>query len=789
MLPEVKQIVWAMTPDGGWGLWPGRISAETELLPRSSQEEDRLEYAIDWMDGSHDIGIPLRCVHPFEPYFLHNTGNGSNEKNPDFQESVFDAVRELLKEPGSALTPDQCQQIRDVLDGKARRRFKQKMVSLAGILGVDQKRVDMAKPYFHPRPPPVRVEVPQMFNAGQKVVFWHEAKLLAARVVLSRSGKNHEQEFLLHAVDWRQSKNANNWVHRELILPLNKATHQLLGNLNFFLSFRQMKLEDKEKDRRDMDASACSAAQAEAEQHAHFEEMDAEAASLTRTPASAKPNSASTSASFTVVRSSRRMEASPEAIKALRGKDIGVVRELFKRTGPPPECIMGEAIKWSTAEILRGLLELGGSENARVDGEPLLNLAVEAGAQRKVAVLLDFNPLIALNRRKMHALHFAARTGNAPIMKMLLEYLPKKHAAKKKLVDMRDDQGWTPLHWCATPEHEYLSIGTGACAELLLDHGANMDVQDTKQRTALWWAACRGNSPIIQLLLKRGAKKEWFTYAAFGKDISMGISKTKVPIVPRPGAEAERFAGYRDFVYIEHSIGNPAALDRKCCACKGPCTVENGCPCAKRNQGWLETLNMEPYQGPDIDRLHFDEPGCDSRTDHFVISECMGQCGCSHEKCQLSKVRSGLQKRLELRWHDRKGWCVHTTVDISKGEFVISYAGKYLSSQEMSTLEAKRSAEGIITTYLIEAPKYSIDGTEMGNVSRFFNHSCEPCLVPRKVDVGRKVRYWSLYGALFGFLQAYSRFCFYSFFVLYLRLSSIQQLPFSPNKIYVRAPS
>ena len=98
---------------------------------------------------------------------------------------------------------------------------------------------------------------------------------------------------------------------------------------------------------------------------------------------------------------------------------------------------MGEAIKWSTAEILRGLLELGGSENARVDGEPLLNLAVEAGAQRKVAVLLDFNPLIALNRRKMHALHFAARTGNAPIMKMLLEYLPKKHAAKKKLVSER----------------------------------------------------------------------------------------------------------------------------------------------------------------------------------------------------------------------------------------------------------------------------------------------------------------------------------------------------------------
>ena len=88
---------------------------------------------------------------------------------------------------------------------------------------------------------------------------------------------------------------------------------------------------------------------------------------------------------------------------------------------------------------------------------------------------------------------------------------------------------------------------------------------------------------------------------------------------------------------------------------------------------------------------------------------------------------------------------MHTLEDIGKGEYVISYAGKYLSSQEMSTLEAKRSAQGIITTYLIEAPRYSIDGTEMGNVSRFFNHSCDPCLVPRKVDVGRKVEQSSFF--------------------------------------------
>eukprot|EP00936_MAST-01D_sp_MAST-1D-sp1_P002042 g2042.t1 len=551
VLPEVGQIVWAMTPDGGWGLWPGRvIGSSSPVKSNGSPEQQSPEYVVDWIDGSSDPGIPLHCVYPFEPYLLHNTHNCSNEKNPDFQENVFKAVRELMKKSGSALTPDQCQQMMDVLDGTTRRRFKQKIGSLVAILGIDQQRVDRAKPYFHPRPPPVSVEVRYM------------------------AGNKHEQEFLLHAVDWRQSKNANNWVRRRFILPFNKATQQLLGNVNFFVRFRQMKVEDEGKERRDMDASACSAAQAEAEQHAHLEEMAVDAASCASNPANTEANLASAGgASVTVVRALRRthMDASPDAIKAIRDKDIGVAHALFARIGPPSACIMGEVIRWSTAEMLRALLELGGSENARVNGQPLLNLAVEAGAQRKVAVLLDFNPLFAQNRQKMHALHFAARTGNAPIMKMLLEYLPK-NAAKKKFVNMRDDQGWTPLHWCATPEHEYLSIGTGACAELLLDHGAQMEVQDMKKRTALWWAACRGNSPIIQLLLQRGAEKEWSQCAAFSRDISMGISKTKVRIVPRPGADAERFAGYRDFVYIEHSIGNPATLDRKCCACRDAVT-------------------------------------------------------------------------------------------------------------------------------------------------------------------------------------------------------------------------
>lgn len=81
----------------------------------------------------------------------------------------------------------------------------------------------------------------------------------------------------------------------------------------------------------------------------------------------------------------------------------------------------------------------------------------------------------------------------------------------------RDEQGRTPLHYlCASGMHETEPRGVQKClkiAELLLDAGAEADAEwasrDGQPKTPkrpLWWAVSwRKNTPLVELLLERGA--------------------------------------------------------------------------------------------------------------------------------------------------------------------------------------------------------------------------------------------------------------------------------------------
>ena len=53
----------------------------------------------------------------------------------------------------------------------------------------------------------------------------------------------------------------------------------------------------------------------------------------------------------------------------------------------------------------------------------------------------------------------------------------------------------TPLHFANDPKF----------ATELLNHGANIDAQDEKGKTALYIAERRGNSEVFEVLVKRGA--------------------------------------------------------------------------------------------------------------------------------------------------------------------------------------------------------------------------------------------------------------------------------------------
>ncbi|KAK2037850.1 ankyrin [Colletotrichum somersetense] len=88
-------------------------------------------------------------------------------------------------------------------------------------------------------------------------------------------------------------------------------------------------------------------------------------------------------------------------------------------------------------------------------------------------------------------LHIAVIWRNIPAMKHLL-------ARKDIVVDSTEPgQGWTPLYYCA-------QYGYADCMELLLDHGADINHQDSYQGTALMRAVDEDARGAVELLIKRG---------------------------------------------------------------------------------------------------------------------------------------------------------------------------------------------------------------------------------------------------------------------------------------------
>jgi hypothetical protein len=67
------------------------------------------------------------------------------------------------------------------------------------------------------------------------------------------------------------------------------------------------------------------------------------------------------------------------------------------------------------------------------------------------------------------ALHYAAREGNVKVAKLLID--------RGADVNVRDSQGWTPLH--EAMYFDYFKV-----AKLLLDHGADRDIQNNEGKTA-----------------------------------------------------------------------------------------------------------------------------------------------------------------------------------------------------------------------------------------------------------------------------------------------------------------
>ncbi|OCF41718.1 26S proteasome non-ATPase regulatory subunit 10 [Kwoniella heveanensis CBS 569] len=87
-------------------------------------------------------------------------------------------------------------------------------------------------------------------------------------------------------------------------------------------------------------------------------------------------------------------------------------------------------------------------------------------------------------------LHWAATTSNLSIMQLLLSYHPDLEA--------KDSMGWTALIIAA-------ASGQIEAIRELLDAGADVNAVNEKGQTALHYAASKGNVPVGKLLVNRGA--------------------------------------------------------------------------------------------------------------------------------------------------------------------------------------------------------------------------------------------------------------------------------------------
>ena len=119
------------------------------------------------------------------------------------------------------------------------------------------------------------------------------------------------------------------------------------------------------------------------------------------------------------------------------------------------------------------------------------------------------------------------------------------------------------------------------------------------------------------------------------------------------------------------------------------------------------------------------------------MTECNKYCTCG-PNCRNRVVQKGRKVVLEIFKTDDKGWGVRAGELIEPGQFVTEYVGEIITEKEA------KIRERLCGDYLFNVDSnqrndsYVIDAAKYGNVSRFFNHSCQPNLYVKRVYINSK---------------------------------------------------
>ncbi|XP_034480218.1 platelet binding protein GspB [Drosophila innubila] len=391
----------------------------------------------------------------------------------------------------------------------------------------------------------------------------------------------------------------------------------------------------------------------------------------------------------------------------------------------------------------------------------------------------------------MTSLHIAAKLGNLDAAQLIVDsYRASRNISNfLSFIDAQDEGGWTAMVWAA-------ELGHTDIVSLLINHGADANICDNDNNTVLHWSTLHNDGlETITVLLQAGADcnvqnvegdtplhiacrhsvtRMCIALIANGADLMIKNKAEQLPFdcIPNEESECGRTVGFNmqmrsfrplglrtrvvcadasngrelrpiqavrneltmsehedeadalmwpDFKYITNCIilQNPVQIDRRVsqmriCSCLDSCSSDL-CQCnGASSQNWYTAesrLNCD---------FNYDDPA--------VIFECNDVCGCNQLSCKNRVVQNGTRTPLQIVECEEpaKGWGVRALANVPKGTYVASYTGEILTAPE-----ADRRTDD---SYYFDLDNgHCIDANYYGNVSRFFNHSCEANILPVRV--------------------------------------------------------
>ncbi|KAI9297423.1 SET domain-containing protein [Neoconidiobolus thromboides FSU 785] len=183
----------------------------------------------------------------------------------------------------------------------------------------------------------------------------------------------------------------------------------------------------------------------------------------------------------------------------------------------------------------------------------------------------------------------------------------------------------------------------------------------------------------------------------------------------------------KDFTFIDKNIYPKGVVVQSelSCDCKGNCGESDNCACVLLNEG-----------------IPYDKKGIIQAALNEGIYECNSRCACSKD-CQFRVVQKGRTVRLQVFKTKNKGWGIKALDFIPEGRFVEEYVGEVITDEVAEERGKKYDSRGL--TYLFDLDfsngptgdcEYVIDAFKYGNLSHFFNHSCDPniAVIPVLID-------------------------------------------------------